>query len=111
MSIPPGVTLTIDVLQPGHRQLAAGYVVYGSSTVLAYTTGHGVHGFTLDPSLGEFLLSHPNLHFPDKPKYYSTNQGNEHFWSTGVRRYTDWLQGVNPDERSQPLPARNVVHW
>ena len=97
-----------DCLQPGRDLAAAGYVIYGPSNMLVYTTGHGVHGFTLDPSLGEFLLSHPNLRFPEKPKYYSANQGNEHFWSTGVRRYTDWLQGVNSDEPSRPLAARYV---
>jgi len=97
-----------DCLQPGRDLAAAGYVIYGPSNMLVYTAGHGVHGFTLDPSLGEFLPSHPDLRFPEKPKYYSTNQGNEHFWSTGVRRYTDWLQGVNPDEPSQPLAARYV---
>ncbi len=97
-----------DCLQAGRNLAAAGYVIYGPSNMLVYTTGHGVHGFTLDPSLGEFLLSHPDLRFPDRPKYYSANQGNEHFWSAGVRRYTDWLQGVNPDEPSEPLAARYV---
>jgi len=97
-----------DCLQPGRDLAAAGYVIYGPSNMLVYTAGHGVHGFTLDPSLGEFLLSHPNLRFPDTPKYYSANQGNEHFWSAGVRRFTDWLQGVSPDEPSDPLAARYV---
>jgi fructose-1,6-bisphosphatase I len=97
-----------DCLQPGRDLAAAGYVIYGPSNMLVYTTGHGVHGFTLDPSLGEFLLSHPDLRFPGRPKYYSANQGNEHFWSAAVRRYTDWLQGVDPDEPSEPLAARYV---
>ena len=97
-----------DCLQPGRDLAAAGYVIYGPSNMLVYTVGHGVHGFTLDPTLGEFLLSHPNLRFPSRPKYYSANQGNEPFWSDGVRRYTDWLQGVNPDEPSKALAARYV---
>ncbi len=82
-----------DCLQPGRNLVAAGYVVYGSSTMLVYSTGAGVHGFTLDPSIGEFLLSHPNICMPAKPKYYSVNQGYEHHWSEGVQRYTHWLQG------------------
>ena len=57
------------MLQPGRRQVAAGYVIYGSSTMLVYTTGQGVHGFTLDPSIGEFLLSHPNIRIPDAGRY------------------------------------------
>ena len=81
-----------DFLQPGCRQAAAGYVIYGSSTMLVYTTGQGVHGFTLDPSVGEFLLSHPNIHIPPRGKYYSVNEGNFHYWSEGVRRYVDYLK-------------------
>lgn len=82
-----------DVLQPGRNLVAAGYIIYGSSTMMVYTTGNGVHGFTLDPSIGEFLLSHPDIRIPAKAKYYSANQGNEHFWSNGVQRFTDWIQG------------------
>lgn len=82
-----------DCLQPGNQMVAAGYLIYGSSTMLVYTTGHGVHGFTLDPTVGEFLLSHPNIRIPEKPKYYSANQGYFSFWSEGVRRYTSYLQG------------------
>lgn len=82
-----------DVLQSGRQIVAAGYLVYGSSTMLVYSTGHGVNGFTLDPSIGEFLLSHPNIRIPDTPRYYSANQGNDKFWSEGVRAYTRWLQG------------------
>src|SRR6476620_8494361 len=62
-----------DMLQPGRRQVASGYVIYGSSTMLVYTTGQGVHGFTLDPSIGEFLLSHPNIRIPDEGRYLSVN--------------------------------------
>lgn len=91
-----------DCLQPGRDLVAAGYVIYGSSTMLVYTTGSGVHGFTLDPSVGEFLLSHPNIRIPTEPKYYSANQGNERYWSEGVRRYTRWLQGLDEEIRGNP---------
>jgi fructose-1,6-bisphosphatase I len=82
-----------DCLQPGRNLVAAGYIVYGSSTMMVYSTGQGVHGFTLDPGVGEFLLSHPNIRFPAKPKYYSVNQGYQRYWSPGVQQYTEWLQG------------------
>ncbi|RMF04513.1 MAG: class 1 fructose-bisphosphatase [Chloroflexi bacterium] len=82
-----------DCLQPGSAIVAAGYIVYGASTMLVYTTGQGVHGFTLDPSIGEFLLSHPNIRLPQTPKYFSANQGYHKRWSNGVQRYTRWLQG------------------
>src|SRR5690606_351788 len=84
-----------DVLQPGSKLVAAGYVIYGSSTMLVYSTGDGVHGFTLDPSVGEFLLSHPSIHIPSPPAYYSVNQGYERSWTEGVRRYVRWLQGLD----------------
>jgi fructose-1,6-bisphosphatase I len=92
-----------DVLQKGADIVAAGYMVYGSSTMFVYTTGGGVNGFTLDPSIGEFLLSHPNVTLPDKPKYYSVNQGYYKYWTEGVRRYTHWLQGEEGAERSLSL--------
>jgi fructose-1,6-bisphosphatase I len=80
-----------DMLQPGRRQVAAGYVIYGSSTMLVYTTGQGVHGFTLDPSIGEFLLSHPNIRIPDDGRYLSVNDAYEQLWDdkvkTLMRRY------------------------
>ncbi len=82
-----------DCLQPGRNLVAAGYMLYGSSTMLVYTTGKGAHGFTYDPSVGEFLLSHPYIRIPDKPKFYSCNQGYEMYWSEGVQRYTHYLQG------------------
>jgi fructose-1,6-bisphosphatase I len=94
-----------DVLQPGCDLVAAGYCIYGPSTMLVYSTGQGVHGFTLDPSVGEFLLSHPNIQIPSKATYYSTNQGNEKFWTPGVRNYTKWLQGFYGEGR-KPLTAR-----
>ncbi len=81
-----------DCLQKGRELVAAGYLVYGSSTMLVYTTGMGVHGFTLDPSVGEFLLSNKNIRIPKKPKYYSANQGYEIHWSEGVKRFTQYLQ-------------------
>lgn len=82
-----------DALQKGEDIVAAGYIVYGSSTMLVYSTGDGVHGFTLDPSIGEFLLSHPNIRIPEVPKYYSANQGYQSRWSEGIQRYTHWLRG------------------
>ncbi len=82
-----------DCLQPGRRQMAAGYVVYGSSTMMVYTTGNGVHGFTLDPSIGEFLLSHPNIRIPDPPaRYYSVNEAYASRWAPGVRGFVDHLR-------------------
>ncbi|MCB0190922.1 MAG: class 1 fructose-bisphosphatase [Anaerolineae bacterium] len=87
-----------DCLQSGRDLVAAGYIVYGSSTMLVYSTGDGVHGFTLDPSIGEFLLSHPDIKLPDNPKYYSVNQGYHRRWSEGVQRYTSWLQGEDGGE-------------
>lgn len=86
-----------DCLQTGRNLVAAGYLVYGASTMLVYSSGMGVHGFTLDPIVGEFLLTHPNIRVPDKPKYYSVNQGYEKYWSEGIRRFTKYLQGEEPD--------------
>ena len=73
-----------DFLQPGIRQVAAGYVIYGSSTMLVYTTGQGAHGFTLDPALGEFLLSHPDIRIPGKARYLSVNDSYETMWTEDV---------------------------
>ena len=82
-----------DCLQPGSRQVAAGYVLYGSSTMLVYTTGAGVHGFTLDPSIGEFVLSHPQMRFPDPPrKVYSVNEAYFDRWSRGQQRLISHLK-------------------
>lgn len=92
-----------DCLQVGRDLVAAGYIVYGSSTMLVYSTGHGAHGFTLDPSVGEFLLSHPHIRIPDQPQYYSVNQGYQQYWSEGVRRYTDWLQGLDGSRKGLSL--------
>lgn len=85
-----------DALQPGRRQLAAGYVVYGSSTMLVYTSGNGVHGFTLDPSIGEFLLSHPNVRMPEPPgRYYSINEAYQSRWSRPQQRFVSSLKGTD----------------
>jgi fructose-1,6-bisphosphatase I len=95
-----------DCLQPGRNLIVAGYLIYGSSTMLVYTSGSGVHGFTLDPMIGEFLLTHPNIHIPSKPKYYSVNHGNEVYWSKGTIEYTRWLQGMAGDHK--PLSSRYI---
>jgi fructose-1,6-bisphosphatase I len=95
-----------DALQEGKRLVAAGYVIYGSSTMMVYTTGQGVYGFTLDPSLGEFILSHPKIVMPSTPTYYSVNQGNQKYWYTGVQAYIAQLQGLAGDE--EPLQQRYV---
>src|SRR5678816_4280470 len=90
-----------DCLQRGTEQLAAGYFIYGSSTMMVYTTGHGVNGFTLDPSLGEFLLSHANIKIPRRGKIYSINEGNINQWDSGTRRYVDH---VKSDQKSDGRP-------
>ncbi len=97
-----------DCLQRGHQMAAAGYIIYGSSTMMVYTTGRGVHGFTLDPSLGEFLLSHPSLRIPEKPKYYSANHAYSKYRSEGIRRFTQWLQGMDEEDEQDPLSERYI---
>ena len=85
---PKGTPVTLaDFLQPGNRQIAAGYVIYGSSTILVYGTRRGVNGFTLDPSIGEFTLSHPDIKCPQDGKMYSVNHGNFFQYSNGVQQY------------------------
>jgi fructose-1,6-bisphosphatase I len=84
-----------DLLQPGRDQACAGYFLYGPSTMMVYTTGSGTHGFTLDPSIGEFLLSHPDIRIPEKGKYYSVNEGNWLYWQPQVRKYVEFLK--SPD--------------
>ncbi len=81
-----------DLLQRGSKQVAAGYIIYGSSTVMVYTTGHGVYGFTLDPSVGEFFLSHPNITIPEHLLYYSVNEAYANHWFDSTRRYVDYLK-------------------
>lgn len=90
-----------DILQPGSAQVAAGYILYGSSTMLVYTTGHGVHGFTLEPTLGEFVLSHSQMHCPEDGKIYSVNEGNHYAFDQPVRDYIE-------ECREQRLMARYI---
>ncbi len=81
-----------DVLQPGRNLVAAGYIVYGSSTIFVYTTGNGVHGFTLDPSIGEFLLSHENIRIPKKGDIYSVNEGYYERWDENMKKFINYLK-------------------
>ncbi len=96
-----------DCLQPGRNQLAAGYVMYGSSTVMVYSTGYGVYGFTLDPSVGEFVLSHNRMRFPDRCKYYSVNEGNYAYWDKPTRQYIDYIKAVG-DSPARPFGHRYI---
>ena len=90
---PVGTPVTLeDFMQPGNRQVAAGYIVYGSSTMLVYTTGHGVNGFTYDPSLGVFCLSHENIQIPQTGKIYSINEGQYLKFPMGVKKYLKYCQ-------------------
>jgi fructose-1,6-bisphosphatase I len=89
-----------DMLQPGRRQVAAGYVIYGSSTMLVYTTGQGVHGFTLDPSIGEFLLSHPNIRIPDPGRYLSVNDSYEQHWDEPVKALMRRYRGLDGERKA-----------
>jgi fructose-1,6-bisphosphatase I len=92
-----------DMLQPGRRQVAAGYVIYGSSTMLVYTTGQGVHGFTLDPSIGEFLLSHPNIRIPDPGRYLSVNDAYEQYWDEPVKALMRRYRGLDGDRKAMSV--------
>ncbi|MCA9934720.1 MAG: class 1 fructose-bisphosphatase [Ardenticatenaceae bacterium] len=94
-----------DVLQPARDLVAAGYVLYGSSTMMVYSTGQGVHGFTLDPEIGEFLLSHENMRLPDPPAYYSINSAYYNRWSKDVQSYVQWLQGRIDPPAPEPSPT------
>jgi fructose-1,6-bisphosphatase I len=96
-----------DCLQPGYKQIAAGYVIYGSSTMLVYTTGDGVHGFTLDPSIGEFLLSHENIRIPKRGKIYSVNEGNYRWWKDGTKKFVKYLQEEDRPT-GRPYSARYI---
>ncbi|MDR1856162.1 MAG: class 1 fructose-bisphosphatase [Desulfovibrio sp.] len=87
-----GEVETEDVLQKGSRQVGAGYILYGPSTMLVFSTGNGVHGFTLDPGVGEFLLSHPDMHLPVVGHTYSVNDGNWRNWSPATRKAVDWFR-------------------
>lgn len=90
-----------DCLQPGYKQVAAGYIIYGSSTMLVYTSGEGVHGFTLDPSVGEFFLSHENIRVPARGSIYSINEGNEHSWHEGTR---NWVKSLKTPDKANGRP-------
>nr|WP_068892779.1 class 1 fructose-bisphosphatase [Pedobacter panaciterrae] len=96
-----------DVLQKGTEQVAAGYVIYGSSTMLVYTTGKGVNGFTLDPSIGEFCLSHPNMKIPQNGNIYSLNEGNYVHFPEGVKKYLKYVQ-VEDMATNRPYTSRYI---
>ncbi|MFL9843452.1 class 1 fructose-bisphosphatase [Flavobacterium rhizosphaerae] len=103
---PLGSPVTLeDFLQPGSAQVAAGYIIYGTSTMLVYTTGDGVNGFTLNPAIGTFYLSHPNMKFPDNPRIYSINEGNYNYFPDGVKKYIKYCQ--QPEE-GQPYTSRYI---
>ncbi|MFN3941853.1 MAG: class 1 fructose-bisphosphatase [Flavobacterium sp.] len=103
---PIGTPVTLeDFLQPGIHQVAAGYVIYGTSTMLVYTTGHGVNGFTLNPAIGTFYLSHPNMQFPENGKIYSVNEGNYIHFPQGVKDYIKYCQ---QEEGDRPYTSRYI---
>lgn len=105
----PGKTGDVElseILQPGSEQVAAGYFLYGTSTMLVYTTGQGVHGFTLDPSVGEFLLSHPDMRIPEEGKIYSVNEGNWSHWDEAARSSVEYFK--NPTATRGSCSARYV---
>ena len=96
-----------DFLRPGREQVAAGYAIYGSSTMFIYTTGDGVHGFTLDPTIGEFLLSHPDIRIPDKTKSLSVNQCNDPYWPKWVHEFVKQMLLRN-DEELRRVSGRHI---
>lgn len=96
-----------DFLQPGNKQVAAGYIIYGSSTMLVYTTGNGVHGFTYDPSLGVFCLSHENMQIPKDGNIYSINEGNYIRFPEGVKQYLKYCQEIKPED-NRPYTSRYI---
>lgn len=96
-----------DALQPGFKQVAAGYFVYGSSTIFVYTTGNGVHGFTLIPSAGEFLLSHEDIRIPEQGNIFSVNEANYAFWDDKVKALVDYFKTVD-DATGRPYTSRYV---
>jgi fructose-1,6-bisphosphatase I len=104
----PGTDPNIkDVLQAGNKLVAAGYVVYGTSTMLVYSTGKGVNGFTLDPSIGEFCLSHPDIKTPADGKIYSINEGNAAEFPEGNKNYLNWVKETDKST-SRPYSARYI---
>jgi len=96
-----------DALQPGVRQVAAGYVLYGSSTIMVYTTGLGVSSFTLDPSIGEFILSEDNFKIPKQGNIYSINEGSYNSWAEGLKKYIKYCQ-VEDESTNRPYTARYI---
>ena len=94
-----------DFLQPGTKQVGAGYLIYGTSTILVYTTGNGVNGFTFDPGIGSFFLSHPDVKFPSSGKTYSVNEGNYVHFPLGIKKYIKWVQELN-EEENRPFTSR-----
>jgi fructose-1,6-bisphosphatase I len=96
-----------DCLQPGYKQVAAGYIIYGSSTMFVYTTGARVHGFTLDPTVGEFFLSHPNIRIPERGAIYSINEGNEGKWNERVKAWVRWLK-ASDKASGRPYSSRYI---
>jgi fructose-1,6-bisphosphatase I len=103
---PVGTPVTLeDFLQPGINQVAAGYVIYGTSTMLVYTTGHGVNGFTLNPAIGTFYLSHPNMTYAETGKIYSINEGNYVHFPQGVK---DYLKYCQLEEEDRPYTSRYI---
>ncbi|HNQ86483.1 MAG TPA: class 1 fructose-bisphosphatase [Deltaproteobacteria bacterium] len=106
--ITPGGDGTLeDCLQPGRKLFGAGYIIYSSSTILVYSTGHGVNGFSLDPSVGEFVLSHPNITMPKRGKIYSANEGNYPYWKQGTREYIEYLKSER-NTRKGPYTSRYI---
>ena len=97
-----------DFLQPGYKQIAAGYTIYGPSTMLVYTAGRGVYGFTYDPSVGEFLLSHDHIRIPAHGNIYSVNEGNYHKWDRRMQRYIDWAKRDVPEEGKKAYSLRYI---
>lgn len=103
---PSGTPVTIDdFLQPGNLQVAAGYIVYGTSTMIVYSTGHGVNGFTLNPAIGTYYLSHPNMKFPEKGSIYSVNEGNYVHFPLGIKNYIKYCQ---EEEEDRPYTSRYI---
>lgn len=96
-----------DFLQPGNKQVAAGYLVYGTSTMLVFTTGNGVNGFTYDPGIGSFFLSHPKMKVSEDGKIYSINEGNYIHFPEGVKQYIKWCQELNVED-GRPLTSRYI---
>jgi fructose-1,6-bisphosphatase I len=104
---PSGQGTMEDVLQPGYKQVAAGYILFSSSMLFVYSTGHGVHGFTLDPTVGEFLLSHENIRIPKRGAIYSVNEGNHNKWDPNMQRYVKYLKEECKEE-GRPYSARYI---